>query len=141
MAVTEAEALRMFEDFVNGRLTKDEWTHEAHLVTAWVALRDRTPAEALTFLRDAITTHNCGIGIRNDAVSGYHETLTVYYVGAVHDAAAGSVAELFEVPGCHRDAPLAYWRHDRLWSTDARQRFIAPDVGELPWPTEAILAA
>lgn len=29
----EQAALAVFDDFVNGRLPKDAWTHEAHLIT------------------------------------------------------------------------------------------------------------
>ena len=124
---------------MNGRLGKDEWTHEAHLITAWVALRDRSPAETLAFLRHAIQTHNCGIGIRNTDTSGYHETLTVYYVTAVANAIADGTAtieELFEVPTCGRTAALDYWSKDVLFGTEARLGWVAPNLGELPWAPE-----
>ena len=138
--VSEANAVATFDAFVNGRLGKDEWTHEAHLITAWVALRDRTPAETLAFLRTAIQTHNCGIGIRNTDVSGYHETMTVYYVtavaNAIADGAALTLEELSEVPTCSRTAALDYWSKDVLFSTDARLGWVAPDRGELPWTPE-----
>ncbi len=122
-----------FDDFVNGRLPLDAWTHEAHLVTCWVALQTRTPAEALTFLRDAIQTHNCGVGIRNTDTEGYHETLTVYYVTAVAAADAPDPVSLEASPTCGRSAPLDYWTRDRLFSTDARRGWLEPDLGALPW--------
>ena len=126
----------MFDAFVNGRLPKDAWTHEAHLITCWVALRDRSPAETLAFLRHAIQTHNCGIGIRNTETSGYHETLTVYYVTAVAQAAAPTLDELYKVPTCGRDAPLSYWSRDVLFSTEARLGYVEPDLAPLPWQPE-----
>lgn len=126
----------MFDAFVNGRLPKDAWTHEAHLITCWVALKDRTPAETLAFLRHSIMTHNCGIGIRNTETSGYHESLTVYYVTAVHQANAATLEELYEVPSCGRKAPLDYWTREVLFDTEARLGWVAPDVQELPWTPE-----
>jgi len=123
----------MFDAFVHGRLPKDAWTHEAHLITCWVALRDRSPVDTLGFLRNAIQTHNCGIGIRNTETSGYHETLTVYYVTAVAQAAAESLEELFEVPFCGRKAPLDHWSREQLFSTEARLGYLEPDVSPLPW--------
>ena len=126
-------AQQIFDDFVNGRLAKDAWTHEAHLITCWVALKERTPAETLAFLREAIQTHNCGIGIRNTDTSGYHETLTVYYVTAVAEAAADSLDELYEVPTCGRKAPLEYWSREVLFGTEARLGWAAPDLAPLPW--------
>lgn len=126
-----------FDAFVNGRLPKDAWTHEAHLITAWVALRDRSPEQTLAFLRDAIQTHNCGIGIRNTDTSGYHETLTRYYITAVERAmadGAGDLESLFEHPFCARTAPLNYWSREVLFGTDARLGWVEPDVVSAPWP-------
>jgi hypothetical protein len=129
----EQAALAVFDDFVNGRLHKDAWTHEAHLITCWVALQDRTPAETLAFLRDAIQTHNCGIGIRNTDISGYHETLTVYYVTAVAEAASPTIEELFEIPSCDRKAALDHWSREVLFGTEARLGWVEPDIAALPW--------
>lgn len=129
-------AAAIFDDFVNGRLAKDAWTHEAHLITCWVALQDRTPSETLAFLRDAIQTHNCGIGIRNTDTSGYHETLTVYYVTAVAAAAAPTIEDLFEVPSCGRTAALDHWSRDVLFGTQARLGWVEPDLAALPWAPE-----
>ncbi len=131
---------QIFDDFINGRLAKDEWTHEAHLITCWVALQERTPAETLAFLRVAIQTHNCGIGIRNTDTSGYHETLTRFYVTAVSEAMAAGATELdavLEAPSCGREAPLAYWTRDVLFSSEARLGWVEPDVAETPWPIVA----
>lgn len=129
----EHAALAVFDDFVNGRLPKDAWTHEAHLITCWVALQDRTPAETLAFLRDAIQTHNCGIGIRNTDTSGYHETLTVYYVTAVTQAAPPTIEELFEIPSCGRKAALDHWSRGVLFGAEARVGWVEPDIAALPW--------
>jgi len=128
----------MFDEFINGRLSKGEWTHEAHLITCWVTLRDRSPSEALSFLRDSIKAHNCGIGTINSETSGYHETISVYYVGAIHEAAAATLDELLALPSCDRTAPLAYWNSDTLWSVAARLDFVVPDLAPLPWSTDLV---
>ena len=128
----------MFDAFVNGRLPKDAWTHEAHLITCWVALQDRSPQETLAFLRNAIQTHNCGIGIRNTDSSGYHETLTVYYITAMANSTAKTLEEAMQDPACGRKAPLQHWSRALLFSTDARLRWVEPELAPLPWkPTKA----
>ena len=91
-----------YEAFINGELGKDEWTHEAHLVTCWMALRTRTAADALAHLRESIQAHNCGIGIQNTAASGYHETMTAYYVTAIDELDADSPEALFDEPSVDR---------------------------------------
>jgi len=126
----------MFDAFVNGRLPKDAWTHEAHLITCWVALQDRTPAQTLAFLREAIQTHNCGIGIRNTEASGYHETLTVYYVTAVAQAAAPTLEALYAEPTCDRNAALNHWSRELLFSPEARLAYVEPNLAALPWEPE-----
>lgn len=123
----------MFDAFVNGRLPRDAWTHEAHLITCWVALQDRTPQQTLRFLRDAIQTHNCGIGIRNTETSGYHETLTVYYITAMANSSATTLEAVMKEPGCGRDAPLEHWSRELLFGTRARLGWVAPDLAPLPW--------
>jgi hypothetical protein len=123
----------MFDAFVNGKLPKDAWTHEAHVITCWVALQDRSPAETLAFLRDAIQTHNCGIGIRNTETSGYHETLTVYYITALANTSALTLNEAMSDPACGRKAPLQHWTRDVLFSTQARLGWVEPDVEPLQW--------
>jgi len=132
---------RTFDAFINGRLSKGEWTHEAHLVTCWMTLQTRAPNEALEFLRNAITTHNCGIGIENTAYSGYHETLTVYYVTAVAKAMAAGQAErpedLYNHHWTDRSAPGRYWSKALLFSIEARTDWVEPDLTALPWSCAA----
>ena len=122
-----------YRAFIDGKLGKDEWTHEAHLITCWMALRTRSAAEALTHLRDSITEHNCGIGIQNTAASGYHETMTVYYVTAIDALGADSPEALFDEPSVSRDATMNHWTKDRLMSPEARAAWLEPDIAPLPW--------
>lgn len=136
MATTRApEAI--FDDFVNGKLSKGEWTHEAHLITAHQALQTRTAVETLTFLRDAIKTHNCGISIQNTDSMGYHETLTRYYVTAVSEAISSgstSLELILAEPTCGRTAALDYWTRTLLFSAEARLGWVGPDLAATPWP-------
>lgn len=123
----------MYEDFINGRLGSDEWTHNAHLVAGFMSLREREPAEALAHLRDSIRTHNCGVGLANTEHSGYHESITVYYVTAIAALGAERPEDLFDAPSCSSDAPLQHWSRDLLFTPRARLGWVAPDVSPLPW--------
>ena len=123
-----------FDAFVNGRLAKGEWTHEAHLTAAFMTLRDRTPEQALDFLRAAITAHNCGVGTPNDEADGYHETITRYYITAVSQANAATIHDLQSEPTCGRTAALKYWSRDLLFSSEARLGWVPPDLATPPWP-------
>lgn len=126
MASMQRSHVEVYDDFINGRLGKDEWTHEAHLITCWMALQTRSVDEAVSHLRESITTHNCGVGTANTAYSGYHETLTVYYVNAVDAVGAAIPEALFDEPTCSREAPLDHWDKETLFSPEARLNWVAP---------------
>ncbi|NND03432.1 MAG: hypothetical protein HKN91_11650 [Acidimicrobiia bacterium] len=101
-----------------------------------MTLRDRTSAEALPFLRDSIKTHNCGVGTANTAYSGYHETLTIYYIAAVFEADAPNPEALLDERTCDRMAALRHWQRETLFTPEARAGWVEPDVAPLPWSIE-----
>ena len=123
-----------FDEFCDLTLPKAEWTHEAHLVVCHAALGSRTPLETVDFLRKAIRAYNNVTGVENTTTSGYHETLTRYYVGAV--ASLGSVprAEVVAAARCATTAPLDYWTPTVLFAPTARAGWVHPDRAPLPWP-------
>lgn len=66
--------------FRNQALTKEEWTHAAHLVVAlWHLLEYGDIEHALCFLRPGIILSNRSMGITNSDTRGYHETITVFW--------------------------------------------------------------
>ena len=77
-------------------------------MVCWCTLRRWGPEASVHHLRRAIRAYNEATGTPNTSTSGYHETLTRYYVQAVHAAAASRVSELFMAPGCSRRAPLDF---------------------------------
>jgi hypothetical protein len=120
-------------------LPKADWTHPAHLrVGLWHLLRF-PPAEALDRLRAGIRRYNVACGVANTAASGYHETITRFYVWAIARFLAATdrtrpVDELAEelVRQCgDRGLPLRYWSKDRLFSAEARLGWVEPDFQPL----------
>jgi len=128
--------------FVDRTLPREQWTHHAHLrVGLWHVLAFGE-AEAVNRLRERIRGYNETVGTANTDASGYHETLTVFYVrmiaafAASEDrpeagSAAGAEARLLAELG-DRDLPLRYYSRERLFSTEARRRWLAPDLRPLP---------
>ena len=129
-------------------LPKEEWTHVAHLtVGAWHVDRYGA-AEALGRLRDGIRRLNESHGNVNTPTSGYHETITAAYVtllAAYLDECppglplAARVERLLAGPLAARDVLFTFYSRDRLMSTDARARWVEPDLG--PLHLEAAVAA
>ena len=131
---TAAEWETLARRFEAAELSREEWTHEAHIaMAAWYLVRHE-PDEALSLVRAGIQRINATHG-PSPSGRGYHETLTRLYMTLVRRALArrtlrrpnGVVAELTD-----RDIPLQYYSAARLFSDVARTAWVAPDVRKLP---------
>jgi hypothetical protein len=125
--------------FCDRTLPGDLWTHAAHLrVGLWHLLR--YPAdEALALLRERIAAYNLALGVENTDTTGYHETITRYFVRriALFVAAADRsrsiddlAEELIALLGDQR-APSAHYSRERLMSVEARRGWVVPDLRPL----------
>jgi hypothetical protein len=126
--------------FLTRSLPKALWTHQAHLrVGLWHALKF-TRDQALDLLRERIRAYNEATGVANTEQSGYHETITRFYLWAIlafirgadiaspfDDLVAGLIARHGE-----RDEPLRYYSRQRLFSALARREWLEPDLAPLP---------
>jgi hypothetical protein len=92
------ELEELVSGFEDGTLPKPRWTHRAHLAVGLVYC-DRMPAPvALALLRERIRRYNVASGGENTSTSGYHETITRFYVYIVRrfiaeDGEEGTPAE------------------------------------------------
>ncbi|MBM3797178.1 MAG: hypothetical protein FJW31_24720 [Acidobacteria bacterium] len=75
-----AAFIRGFED---GTFPKTQWTHQAHVVMASHYLTLHLVAKATRIVRERIPAYNVAQGGVNTADSGYHETLTVFWIAVV----------------------------------------------------------
>lgn len=135
----DARSRRTFEAFCDLTLPKPEWTHEAHLVVCRVALSTRTRTATVDFLRDAIRSYNEATGVENSTSSGYHETLTRYFVGAVASLDGATLPEVLRARRCTTSAPLRHWSRELLFSPAARAEWVEPDLASLPWASDGLL--
>jgi predicted component of type VI protein secretion system len=128
--------------FLAGRLDAARWDHRAHLLVCHHLLAvEGGPVGALARLRPLIRAHNARVGTSTgrrrpegaaQASNGYHETITRYFVGAVHHAAP-TVAGLLAEPTLARTAPGRHWSPTALGSPDAATGWVPPDRAPLPW--------
>lgn len=111
-------------------LPKSRWTHEGHLLACVSLVRRHGAADALAILRAAIPPYNESTGVANTPTSGYHDTITVYYVWAVDRllTAGISPADILHHPLVEREAPLAWWDRETLMSPAARAWFVEPTL-------------
>jgi hypothetical protein len=120
-------------------LPKAEWTHAAHLRIGGCYVLAHGQAEALVKLRVGIRRLNESHGVINSDTSGYHETLTCFwlavigrflreYCGAHPDAKPVEAVETMVDTFAHRSGMFKeYWSIDVVRSVEARKSWIAPD--------------
>ena len=82
---TQADILNVVRGFEDRTLPKEQWTHEAHLVTAVWYHANYSADEAICFLRSGIIAFNLAKGGKNTPQDGYHETLTLFWCKTVND--------------------------------------------------------
>jgi hypothetical protein len=144
---TDAEIAHLGEGLLARTLRREEWTHEAHLVATTYLLLKRREIDLDDQLPDIIGRFNESVGGVNDDTQGYHETITRAFLAGVRLSLAEAdlteplhelVNQLLLSPMGHRDWPLRFYSRERLFSVEARRRFVDPDVAALPLSSAAL---
>ncbi|HEY0626326.1 MAG TPA: hypothetical protein VGD10_06290 [Allosphingosinicella sp.] len=137
----DAAVRHIGEGLIHCRLTRPEWTHEAHLAACLYIIVERADIVAERDLPNIIRRFNESVGGTNSDTEGYHETITQTYVKGVRAflartnpalSLAEKVNALLKAPEGHRDWPLGFYSSERLFSVEARVGYIPPDIAPLP---------
>jgi hypothetical protein len=133
-ALASESALDGFlQAFRDGTLARGEWTHAAHVAVAAAWIYEE-PATALNRLRRDIRRYNEAAGVANTETSGYHETLTRFWVIRIGEtmergrdrleAVREAVARYGPQSGLFR----SYYSFDVAGSVAARRAWMEPDL-------------
>jgi hypothetical protein len=133
-SLSEIEAL--IDGFETGTLPRSEWTHAAHLTVALWYLTRVSGREATARIRNGIKRFNAAKGIVTTPTSGYHETITLFWICIVsrYLLAADAGDSLVELVNgllaryTNSHLPFAYYSRDLLMSPRARASWIEPDL-------------
>jgi hypothetical protein len=137
----DAEIVRIGEGLLARTLPRADWTHEAHLAATTYLLTRRPDVDIDTELPGIIRAYNESVGGVNSDSEGYHETITRLFLHGVRlflSEADGNeslhelVNELLLSPMGRRDWPLRFYSAERLFSVEARRKFVPPDIAALP---------
>jgi hypothetical protein len=137
----DSEIVRIGEGLLARTLPRPEWTHEAHLAATTYLLTRRPDIAIDKELPGLIRRYNESVGGVNSDSEGYHETITRVFLHGVRLFLAEAdleeplhelVNELLLSPMGRRDWPLRFYSGERLFSVEARRRFIPPDLASLP---------
>jgi hypothetical protein len=69
--------------FQTKTLSKERWTHEAHLITGLWYVLHYDAETAYKLMSEGIKSYNVAVGGMNTATSGYHDTLTRFWLWAI----------------------------------------------------------
>ena len=137
----DAEIVRIGEGMLARTLPRPEWTHEAHLATTTYLLTRRPDIDIDRELPGFIRAYNESVGGVNSDSEGYHETITRVFQQGVRlflseadlaEPLHKLVNELLLSPMGRRDWPLRFYSPERLFSVEARRKFMPPDIAALP---------
>lgn len=134
----------LVEDFRQCTVSRRDWTHRAHLGVAASLILTEGAKEAMECLRGTIPRLNEVQGGENSARSGYHETLTLFWVRVLHRylrrlparwSRLDKVRAAVEAYGEIRRLDRAFYSFDVLACEVARAGWSVPESGP-PWLTE-----
>jgi len=136
------EALSEFlECFERGTWPKPDWNHAAHIAVAGCYLSSYSHEEAADRARRGIRHYNQRTGTINGDHSGYHETLTLFWLAVVKAWMCNFASGTTRIDGLRmlvaefappRDLFREYYTFDVVRSVEARRSWVPPDVKPLP---------
>ncbi|GAC1415968.1 MAG: hypothetical protein NVSMB62_04830 [Acidobacteriaceae bacterium] len=131
---TADEIAEFLAEFERRTLPKARWTHAAHVLAGAWYVHELGEEDAICRMRENVSRYNLAVGGKNAPTSGYHETVTVFWIkvlAAVHRASvptdrtsfAVSAAERF---GTHSTLHERFYSFDVMASEEARRVWIEP---------------
>jgi hypothetical protein len=136
-ALRSEESLRAFTSlWLACELPASAWTHEAHILTAAWFLTQHPQHEVRELMRAHIPRYNVATGGANTPDSGYHDTLTCFWVAKIavflRGCAGANARDQVEAAvahfGARRDWFRDHYSFDVVRHREARARWIEPDL-------------
>ena len=131
---TEESLEEFISAFEAGTWPIADWKHAHHLAMAAYYVIAYGRDEALERARRNIPAYNEAQGGKNTEDSGYHETLTVFWIDAVTAALPlgkprlEAIHHIVETLTPRRDLWREFYSFDVVKSSEARKIYIAPDL-------------
>jgi len=135
---TDNDIYTLVKAFEERTLLKSEWTHAAHLTVGLYYCFRHPFGVAKNLVRDGIYWLNDSHGTLNTDSSGYHETLTLFWLKTIWHFLEENKTEKSLVVLANKlitvcsDAklPLEFYSHELLFSRAARHNYVEPDLAK-----------
>ena len=133
---TDEEVNLLIKRFEERALPKTEWTHAAHLTVGLYYCFHHPFGVAKNLMSDGIYWLNDSHGTPNTETSGYHETLTVFWLRTVkeflescgNDESLAQIANALVAEVNDTKLPLNFYSRERLFSVEARLSYVEPNL-------------
>jgi hypothetical protein len=136
---TEEYIIDLVNRFSNRTLPKSEWTHQAHiLVGCWHVFHHQRDT-SIDLMRAKIKAFNETVGTPNTDDTGYHETLTIFWISVIDRFIKNSrINDLTDLCNAFlesklstREYPFRFYTRETLFSTQARLHWVDGDIQEV----------
>jgi hypothetical protein len=131
--LTESDLL-LRDQFEAKTLPNESFRHREHVRLTWIYLTLERP--------DLVAAHLCRhlleLANSHGVAQRFHHTLTVAWVRIIESERPSHPDTPFDALVAisplllDKDAPLAYYSREHLYSDEARQRWVEPDLKPLP---------
>lgn len=133
------EIVALVKGFESGLLPSTDWTHHAHIVVSAWRLLHLSYYDAILQMKLGIPKYNVASGRSNTIDKGYHETLTIFWMWAIHGFIQNQksknpesvINDLLVSPFAKKYLPFFFYTEDLLFSPKARVQWVLPNERKL----------
>lgn len=112
--------------------------HREHLIATVYLLKTSPERDWHVEFPEMIKRYNIAQGGTNSDTSGYHHTITIFYLNLVMHIMARkpesnleqACAAVLDSPASDKNLMLRFYTRERLFSSSARKQWIDPDLAE-----------
>lgn len=130
------EAERIVESFLHCNLAKEKYTHAAHILAGFY-LYCHHGLDAFQLMEKHIILFNDSVNTINSDDSGYHKTITFFWINAIGQFTAKfdsisfmdeNIRHIFDSPLMDKNLPLNFYSREWLFTKKARKEIVEPDI-------------
>ncbi len=134
--ITNKEIENMIGLFETRKLPIEKWTHQSHLIaTVWYLMK-YPQNKVFNILSKNIIEYNKSVGTPNSNTSGYHKTITWFWLNEVqkflhkkkYKSIAHACKNIINSNLVNRQYPLTFYSERLLFSSEARKKLLMPDL-------------
>ena len=139
--MTTKQIEQLATQFQAGTFPAKQWTHDAHLAAALWYLNHYDFTEATYYLKTSLIIYHHSQGGKHNMESGYHETLTQFWMWAVDAflkeednrnlSLEDQLKHLLASPWADKHLPLQYYTKEYLFTPGGRAFLLQPDIQPL----------